>query len=380
MRIGIDCRLWSESGVGRYIRNLVKEIDILEARKRTNTYVLFKLPKDIGGHEFVSQSFEEVVADIRWHSLREQIELPKIIAAQLLDCMHFPYFSIPLSYKDPFVVTVHDLIIYHHSTGRASTLPGPIYNLKHKAYKKVLAHGIKNSQKIITPSKFVEKDILNHFDIESEKITVTYEGIDDQISKKDVQSLNDTYAYLEDIPYFLYVGNAYPHKNVEMLIKAFQTLKANPETAPVHLVLVGKKDYFYNRIESSISPNDSILFLHDVSDQELASLYKQAKALVSVSYAEGFGLPILEAMSQKCLVVCSEIPVFKEIAENWVVYCNPRNIDSICNALKKILTMSAPDKMRMLNGAKKHSAQFSWQKMAKETISVYNTFLPQNNF
>ena len=374
MRIGIDARLWSESGVGRYIRNLVCGIDQLEAKKPKNKYTLFLRKKDFESVTLISDSFEKRVADIQWHSIAEQVVLPKILKKEKLDLIHFPYFSIPLSYKNPFVITIHDLIIQNFSTGKASTLPSPVYKIKHAVYNKVLLHGITNSRSILVPSEYVKKDILNKFDVPTDKITVTYEGVDDTLVNSKLKAKSANLENFKDIKFFLYVGNAYPHKNVEFLIEGFtRFIHLNPQMANTHLVLVGREDYFYKRVKKTVPKDVNIIFLHDVADQELAYLYSKAVSFVSASMSEGFGLPLLEAMQLECLVVCSEIPVFKEICGKAAIYFNPTKPESLARVFESIFQMNERDKMLLQKEGKDRAKLFSWSTMVKKTIDVYES-------
>lgn len=144
--------------------------------------------------------------------------------------------------------------------------------------------------------------------------------------------------------YFFYVGNAYPHKNIEVLIKAAQQ-------AGVRVVFVGKDDYFYKRL--GIKPRT-------VTDTELSQLYKGAQALVFPSLMEGFGLPAIEALREGCPVIVSDIPVFHEILGDSAIYFDPHD----AGALAKLLSSN-------IKKPKKLEKNYSWQKMAKETLKIY---------
>jgi glycosyltransferase involved in cell wall biosynthesis len=148
--------------------------------------------------------------------------------------------------------------------------------------------------------------------------------------------------------YFLYVGNAYPHKNVEVLLHA-------AAKAGVRVVFVGKEDFFYKRL--GIHPKT-------VTDAELFELYKNATALVFPSLMEGFGLPALEALSNNCPVIVSDIPVFHELLGNAAIYFNPRSVDDLVKCLKSAMVKRPPVDSSIVK-------KYSWQKMAKETVSVY---------
>jgi glycosyltransferase involved in cell wall biosynthesis len=361
MKIGIDCRLYQETGIGRYIRNLIKNLEISDKK---NDYVLFALSKDIDKFNIQNPRFKIVKTDIKWHTLSEQLRLPQILNKENLDLMHFPYFSVPVYYKRPFVVTIHDLIINHFSTGKASTLPPYIYNLKLYSYKFVLSQAAKNAKKIIAVSNSTKTEITDHLKVDVDKVAVTYEGIDPLVM--------GSKAKLPDIllnkKYFLYVGNAYPHKNLDRLLKAFKTIRSD-----VNLVLVVKRDYFYQGLKRNVddlSLSEKVIFLHAVRDEELSALYKNAIALVFPSLMEGFGLPVLEAMANNCLVLTSDIPSLKEICVDGAVYFDPYVIQDMAEKMNKACLSGYPGKKEK---ALERSKTFSWEKMARETIKVYES-------
>lgn len=368
MRIGIDARLWNESGVGRYIRNLVNGVDAIEAKKANHSYVIF-LRKDVfESVSFHSKSLQKVKADIRWHSIAEQVKFPSILEKERLDLVHFPYFSLPLSYKKPFVVTIHDLIIKTHATGKASTLPYPLYIAKQAAYSKVLRHGIVDSQAIIVPTEAVKKEILREYPLDEGKIHITYEGFDQSIIPK---KESNQFGHLKNIPYFLYVGNAYPHKNLDTLLDGFELFRQKNPT--YHLVVVGREDFFYKRLKQSKQNLESVLFYHSVDDKDLGYLYSHAKAYVTASRAEGFGLQLVESMHLGTPIICSDIPVFRELAHNTAFYFDPLNSASMANTMEKLVSTSLADLRLLVRQEKKRAKDFSWEKMVKETISVYES-------
>lgn len=363
MRIGIDVRLWNETGVGRYIRNLVTELAHIDVR---NEYFLFALKKDIPQIEKMTVSRKHrwriIPVKSRWHSLSEQTDFVRTLYKYPLDLMHFPYFSLPVLYRRPFVVTIHDLIIHHFSTGRASTLSLPLYQTKRFFFNRVLRYGLNDSRTIIAPLDCVKDDIINTFHIAKEKIVVTKEGFDTSITngKKEKQ----------DYQYFLYVGNAYPHKNVEKLIQGFKLFKQQSENT-TKLYLVGKNDYFYEQLQKELKNDVDVVFKHDVTDTELATLYTNAVAFVSASVMEGFGLPPLEAMANSCVPLVSDIPSFHEVCEDAGVYFDQNDHEKIAEAMLEWMKVSEKDKKRLLEQGKKRVTHFSWKKMAEETIAIY---------
>ncbi|KKQ29636.1 MAG: Glycosyl transferase group 1 [Candidatus Levybacteria bacterium GW2011_GWA2_37_36] len=374
MKIGIDCRLWNETGIGRYIRNLIINLIELDGK---NEYVLFMQNEDRPKLKVNSEKLKVVGVDIKWHTLEEQLRFPQILNRENLDLMHFPYFSVPVFYNRPFVVTIHDLILNHFPTGQASTLPGPIYNIKLLAYKFILNQEAKKAKKIIAVSNATKNEIIDHLKINPQKITVTYEGADDKISNFPTSSRSAGLRGASKIlntKYFLYVGNAYPHKNLDRLLKAFSDLRQND----TKLVLIGKEDYFYKRLKNkaqSLRLSDKVIFLQNVSDKELSNLYQNALALIMPSLMEGFGLPALEAMANNCLVLASNIPSLKEVCGDAALYFNPLSINELADKLSMIAIHNTEYKEleEIRKRGIERARKFSWQKMARETLKVYES-------
>lgn len=363
--IGIDVRLWRETGIGRYIRNLVSNLGGYDTE---NTYIFFAKRLDFEDIKRSAKNlkYEIIECELPWHSVKEQLEFPRLLNRYNLDLMHFPYFSVPVFYKKPFVVTVHDLIMNHFPTGRATTLPLPFYLAKKIGYSMIIKNAILRSKKILTPSLATKQEILDHYAVQEKKIIVTPEGIDRGILDFKPAIFKDKH------PYFLYVGNAYPHKNVEKLIEAFLIFsEKHPEYT---LRLAGRTDFFYKRLMAR-TKSAKIEFLGYVSDSDLAKLYKYSQATCVPSLMEGFGLTVLEAMSMGSLVMCSDIPSLKETAGKDAIFFNPLDVLSIAGAMEQIFSMSAKERERIISSSKKYIQQYSWQNLAKETIDVYSSCL-----
>ena len=364
MKIGIDCRLWNETGVGRYIRNLVQELQILDKK---NNYVLFALPKDCNEFKIKNSKFKIVRTDIKWHTLDEQIRLSQVLNQENLNLMHFPYFSVPIFYNRPFIITIHDLIVNHFSTGYASALPQSIYRLKLLVYKLVLAQAARKAKKIIAVSNATKSEIIDHLKIDGKKIIVTHEGVDSamQNSKSGIMDTNIKGKY------FLYVGNAYPHKNLEKLLEAFKSLNSSAS-----LILVGKDDFFYERLKKKIHNtklSKKIIFMQNVKDQELVSLYRNAIALMMPSLMEGFGLPALEAMANGCLVLASDIPSLKEVCGDAAIYFDPDSVYDIAEKMKEAYSDNTYYYSDKKEKGLERMKNFSWKKMAEKTLKVYES-------
>lgn len=364
MRIGIDARLIEETGVGRYIQNLIGKLSAIDTQ---NSYVVFLRKKSYDVFALPNSRWEKRLADAPWHTISEQLVMPVQFAKARLDIVHIPYHNPPILYGGRMVVTMHDLTILHENTGRATTLPMPFYVLKRLGYWLELAIGLRKAKKIIAVSETTRKEIIDHIGIPPDKIVVTYEGVDEKVHSSTfiVHSNNR----LIKNPYFLYVGNAYPHKNLETLITAFRLLISKG----IKLVLVGKEDYFYTRLKGFIKHlhvTDSIIFFGIANDQQLDQLYRHAIALVCPSKMEGFGLPGIEAMTAGTPVTASDIPVFREIYHEAFLPFNPRSPEDIADKL----TMIKDDinlRKTLIERGKEQIKKYTWDTMADVTLSIY---------
>lgn len=361
MKIGIDARLWNESGVGRYLRNLVTNLAAIDTK---NEYVLFFKKNEYQTVVMPGENFRKVLADIHWHSVAEQLLFPAILTKERCDVVHFPYFSVPIFYTRPYVVTIHDLILHHFSTGKATTLPYIFYKAKQLGYRYVINKAAHDAKKIFAVSKTTKQEIIDHLHIPEEKIVVTYEGV--EVKKEKIST-----SAIMSSPYFLYVGNTYPHKNVLVLVDAFA--KAS-KTHIMHLVIVGKRDYFTAELERYVIEKEikNVHFLGYVSDNELASLYTGATAVVVPSLMEGFGLPAGEALARGCLVLLSNIPVHHEIIGEGGIYFDPQNSDKLAQMLLVVIKEKNNYKSVVTKGVEK-IRNYSWEKMTQETKNVYES-------
>lgn len=382
-RIGIDARFYGPlgKGLGRYTQEIVDRVTTLD---RKNYYVVFLSHKNFD--EFVSENprVKKVLADVHWYGLAEQIIMPRLIAQEKIDLMHFPHFNVPIFCPTKFVVTIHDLILTKFPTTRASTL-GPVkYFLKNIAYRFVINRAIQRSEKVIAVSHYTKDDIISQFNVDPKKIIMIYEGVaglEDSTDKRYAAKLKSAeilsgYCILE--PYLLYVGNAYPHKNLEMLVIVF--LKLRKKFSDLKLVLVGRDDYFYLRLkefaqkESSLKDFEAIIFPGYVPDEDLQTLFKHAALYVFPSKYEGFGLPPLEAMSYGCPVVSSNATCLPEIMENAAIYFNPHDEKTIVSVIQEILS----DQFLRSELVKKGYEQikkYNWENAAHQTVTVYQGVL-----
>ncbi|MFC1687810.1 glycosyltransferase family 4 protein [Patescibacteria group bacterium] len=374
MRIGIDARFYGTTGkgLGRYTQKL---IEYLERFDQENEYVILLRKENWDQYTPHNNNFHKVLADYQWYTLQEQIQFPRLLSQQKLDLVHFPHFNVPVFFKGKFIVTIHDLILTHYPTIRASTLSPILYMFKHRAYKYVITKAVKKAQKILTVSEFTKNDIIKHFHLtDPSRVAVTYEGVDipnDIISNDEKDNLLKRFTITK--PYVLYVGNVYPHKNLEKFIKAFKDIITRDKD--LLFVLVGKEDYFFKRLRAQVERTDlskNIVFTGFVTDSELFTLYANARLFVFPSLYEGFGLPPLEAMSAGTPVVASRATSIPEVCGDAAVYFDPNNIYDMIQSVERVLTDEALRQNLIQNG-KKRIQDFHWDTMARETLDVYQT-------
>ncbi len=378
MRIGIDARFYGRlgKGLGRYTQQLIEHLEEID---KENEYSIFLRKENFSQYIPKNENFSKILADISWYGFREQWEFPFLLKKYNLDLVHFPHFNIPILYKKAFVVTIHDLILLHHSTYKGSTLPKFFYTIKFFVYKEILRYGLKKAEHILTVSEFTKGDILKNYPfIPEEKISVSYEADTHFFPTKKVKenTMQSIHRYGIIKPYFLYVGNAYPHKNLSLMLQAFLSLKIDNFV----FVLVGKIDTFYSQLRALFSKEERqqrIIFVGEVEDEELEVLYKNAFVYVFVSLYEGFGLPPLEAMARGIPVISSCVTSMPEILGKAPLYCDPRKKDSIRKALLCMINQKdVRDRCREMGY--RQVKFYSWKNLAQKTLKVYNQAFSQN--
>lgn len=374
MRIGIDARMYGpkQGGLGRYIEQLIKKLEKYDSE---NEYIIFLRKKNWDEYHPENPKFKKILADVRWYGLAEQIKMPKIINQQKVDLMHFPHWNVPYFYKEPFIVTIHDLLLLHYPTKKASTL-GPItYWFKNLAFKKVLQHAASKAKQIISPCEFTRQDINQTLNVPLEKIVVTYLAPSDYspLSNPGLsRELRRKYNITK--PYALYVGVAFPHKNLEGLIKAWEIFEKK-YTDKFQLILVGKKNFFYDRLINSelFKKSKNVIYTDYLNDSELSEIYSGARLYVFPSLYEGFGLPPLEAMQHEIPVISSNSTCLPEILGDSAYYFDPHNYNQIADAIYMGFT---DEKLRekLINSSKNTIQKYSWDSTAKETLIIYKRF------
>lgn len=371
MRIGIDARFYGTlgKGLGRYTEKLIKELEKIESQ---DEFVVFLRKENYDEYIPQSSRFTKVLADFSWYGWQEQILFPRLLLRYQLHLMHFPHFNVPLLYSRPFAVTIHDLILLHYPTVKASELSPFLYWIKYVVYRFVISSAIRRAKTIFTVSRFTERDLALHYPKTVKKICMTYEAADTAcplLSPEEENALQVLRLNFrgEGKPYVLYVGNAYPHKNLGLLLEVARLL---PEK---RFVCVGKEDYFYKELKERVKSLqlDNVFFVGFVPDRLLPTLYREAESYFFPSLYEGFGLPALEALAFGTPVVLARAGALPEIVGEAGIFFNPKNIEEVKNKLE-LVGKNAALRQRVKKLGYERVMQFSWARMAAETLREYH--------
>lgn len=377
MKIGIDARLYGtkHGGIGRYTAELIKN---LEQADTTNDYVVFLSRQGFEDYRPQNKKFKKVRANYKVYGIFEQLLFPFQLYAANLDLIHFTHFNAPILYAKKFIVTIHDLIISHYPTSRATTLTPLMYQIKLKSYDFLINIIARRAKKIIAVSQYTKDDIAKRLKIKSEKVAVVYEGVDLPLVNQHLAA-----KILVDLDivdkYILYVGSAYPHKNLEKLIAAVKAINEqliSENKNEIQLVLAGKNNFFYERLKEFAAETlgegkkDRVIFTDWISDDKLVSLYENAECYVFPSLIEGFGLPPLEAQAYGLAVASSNKTCLPEILGDSALYFDGENTADMAEKIYALLSEPELRADLILKGTE-NAKRYSWRKMAEEIMENY---------
>ena len=346
MKVAIDARMINMSGIGMYVQNLIKN----------DCYNIALGKKD--EIESVSKNVKIIDYDSKIYGIKEQLKFPyRKLKKEKIDILHVPHYNIPIFYRGKMIVTIHDLthLIY------PEFLPNKFAYLYAKF---MLWLATKKAYKILTVSENTKKDILKFFKVNPDKIEVIYNAVGEEFVEKnneELEYLYDKFKIPKNKKIILYVGNLKPHKNLERLLEAYSKIDNKEDTC---IVLVGKAFANYNALEDrekQLQIEKNVIHTGIVTQEELVDLYNLADVFVFPSLYEGFGLPVIEALSCGTPVICSNTSSLPEVGGDAVEYFDPLNVEEIKEKIEKELL--SEDKT--VN--KKWAKNFTWEKVATQT-------------
>lgn len=361
-RIVIDAR---ESGTstGRYVDKL---IEYLYKAKPSHRFIVLTKGPQVKFLKQLAPTFEIVESNFKEFTFAEQLGLNRQIRGLNPDLVHFTMTQQPVLYFGEKITTMHDLTTVRFDNPDKNWL---VYKFKQQVYKWVIKRVAKSSQIVITPSEYVKEDVAKFASINSRKITITHEAADKFTAPP------MPIEKLLNAKFLMYVGRPTPHKNLLRLIEAFAILRnQNPD---LMLALVGRTDRNYKRISKLVNAkglNESVVFTGFASEGQLRWMYENTAAYIFPSLSEGFGLPGLEAMVHGAPVVSSNATCLPEIYGEAAHYFDPSDAQDMAVKIAKVIN-DEKFSQQLVEKGKSQAQKYSWEKMARETLEIYNSVL-----
>ena len=360
----------SKTGVGQYVQELLEKL--LEKAPKDMFFSVMMHPSLSMKHPLVKFVSRQKNAEIMWFDipaigLKRDIKFFLKRGKLKCDLFHCLYSNHPLFFKGAQMVTIHDLKYVLHPE-----FMGSKGKLKSIYLKNLMRHAAKHCEKLITVSESTRNDLLKvfpHISRLEERTRVVYEAA--TVSMKENPEVYKRFQL--DKPYFLYLGELRPHKNVGRVIQAFIQFKAQmvPQSE-IRLIVAGKPHKSFEM--PAAARRDDIIFTGYVKDDDAYTLYSNALAYCLPSLYEGFGLPILEAMKCGCPVITSDFSSTAEVAGNAGVLVDPLSVDAIAGAFDRIYS-DEPFRKKLVEKGYEREKEFSWAKAAEETLGIYKEIL-----
>ena len=367
MNIAIDVSLLkiNLAGMGIYVKEMVELFSKID---HDNNFYLFT-NADLACQLNVGNNFRIVKSNVKPHIVWLQLYVPHLLKKYKIDVFWQPDHILPPKVKGcDYYVTVHDLSAYKY------------HNVAMKrvevVYKLFLKKTCNDAKRVITISQYTKEDIVSTIGIDAKKIDVIYNGDSPYEFKSEItddEQQKCLMGYKIDKPYFLFVGTINPRKNVITIVKAYEELRKQYKSES-KLVLVG--EYGWNSedvedaIENSAYKND-IVKTGFVSEKEKEILYRNAASLVFPSILEGFGLPVLEAMSVGIPVITSNNSSLPEVGGNVAFYLDDcRDYHDLALKMTNILNLNKTEKEAIAKQSYQQSKKFSRKECAIQTLKV----------
>jgi glycosyltransferase involved in cell wall biosynthesis len=349
---GIAYRLKKTGGVRRYFDGLLLNLKKLDNK---NINIKLLLPKKIPT-PFPKRIFEPLMGPINQIILQKQWKNIKG------DIFHTTYYTQHPDKHIPQVVTVYDMIY--------EKFPQYFLGQKNQFFKRQKKKAIQSADAVICISQNTKKDVIKHLGVDKNKITVIYPGVNPIFRKISNKKIKNKFLHKYKIkkPYLLFIGPRGRYKNFNNLLQAYADWRVNSK---INLVVVGGGK-FTNKEKDLIAKLNlvnKVFVFSFVSDEDLCFFYNAAHAFIFPSLYEGFGFPLLEAMTCGSLCLASDRGSFPEIGQDSILYFNPKNVDSIVKSLNDSFDKNR--RSQLIKKSLKRAKDFSFKKTAKQTLEVY---------
>jgi glycosyltransferase involved in cell wall biosynthesis len=376
MKICIDAREFvsgRQTGIGRYLEGLLTGLSDRPDIELT----LFVNSLDSVPPSLCKPSVTLIALPRAPTLMVDQIILPRLAQNSKADVFFSPYYKVPLTGQFKRVITVHDIMFLRlpapHGVGQAG-LPG-LSRLKRLLVAIQLRLAARRADMILVDSRFTGDDLAAFTASAVSKTRVLYPTLDSvwltPVSASIAEQIRARFA--DRRPFFLYVGNFRPHKNVDLLVEAFLKLESEGKAQDRCLLLVGGDDENAPRIERQIAVSGrklSIRIHRNISDADLRALYAAAEWFVTASKYEGFGYPVLEAMAGGCPVICHPCTSLPEITGDAALPITALNPSAIANVLERAISMSTSERESYVTKGKTKAAEFCSDNSSKAFLEL----------
>lgn len=328
MIVYLDGMWFRSTGIGRIYENLLTGLMETDEVEIVHTIVSLRRKQEFLDRfqsAKVRPVFKDYPLDFR-EMLRKGFELNNIRPKP--DVFYFPSFNVPFFLKGRVVSTICDLIPLT-----------PYFDLPwhmRARFRQAIRHALKRSIRVVCISRATRTHVMKEFGIDGNQLEVIYPPLDVFPYRGSIPAEKE--SNLVEGDYLLYVGNRNPHKNLKCLLDAYRILL--PRYPELKVVIAGprmRKNDDVDAAKGLPEMRRGIVEITAASDQEIQSLYRSARVFVFPTLIEGFGIPPLEALSHSIPVVCSDIPVIREVCGEYVRFAEPNNPDDFAKAIDSLL-------------------------------------------
>jgi len=287
-----------------------------------------------------------------------EFSVPAALRKHKADIFLSPDGYLSLRSAVPSIAVIHDINFEHY--------PKDLPFLFRKYYRHFFPRYAQKADRIATVSTFSKHDIAEHYGVNPEKIDVVYNGANERYRPIDANSIASTRAEMTDgAPYFLFIGALHPRKNIARMLLAYDQFRKQSDSK-VKLLIVGGKKWWTGDMKTAFEGmqfQQDVIFAGRIAPEKLHHVIAAAMALVYVSYFEGFGIPILEALKCDVPVITSDATSMPEVAGKAALLVDPFSTESIATAMQQ---MAEKPELRaeLIAAGRKQSQQFSWQQTA----------------
>lgn len=366
--VALDARKLPDFGIGSYVAALLRHLPSMAPEW---TWAVLVTAEGRERLPALPANVRVVQAEAKGYSVREQLLLPWRLSALRPRLVHIPHYVIPLAYPGRLVVTIHDIIHVLFP----QFLPKPAGY----AYATFMIRAaVARARRIIAVSQTTARDLATLFGADAHKVEVIANGVEAEFFAEKDGSEDEAHRQRLGLssPYFLFVGNHKPHKNVEAVLKAYQLFVNEGGEEVPHLALAGgftAHGPLAPRVRA-MGLASKVRFLGFLPRHELRAVYRGALAFLCPSLYEGFGLPVLEAAACGLPIMASDIPAVREVLGDTVMKVNPRDVVEQAQAMRR-LWQEPETRKKLATAAQATACRFRWEQTAQKTMAVYRQVL-----